>query len=497
MESYIPLFILGTLSVCAAAQFAAAPNTTLGIKFTLFSIWFCFFFGLVLGVFSQVTVSAPAFGFQMDPVSYLMTLLVLFISGIVHLFSLRYMAGDRMFYPYFLKLTLLTASTAGFVLADNIVLTLLFWCLNQFLLASLMVHKAEWSAAKEGGRLYTKYAFYGSMSLALGLGILGIQSGSFSLTEINAKVPDISSYYLWSSFLLIGLAACIQSGIWPMHRWLISSLNSPTPVSAFMHAGLVNGGGLLLVKLAPLALSHEAFLNILVVLGVVTVILGTLWKFMQNNIKKMLACSTVAQMGFMFLQCGLGLFPAAVAHICWHGLFKAFLFLNSGSAFESKIRSDKQLSILSYIASFIAAVAGATLFSWTARLSLNVPDTQWVLVFFAAISIFHISLAAFRSGGEFAFASCAIASIAFGSIYGASLYLIESLLAPMQLWNPQPLGMVHIAAMAAVFVVTVVINYMPVDWQENRLWQKTYVKLMNMSQSSKNTLTAIRKDYKF
>jgi len=127
-----------------------------------------------------------------------------------------------------------------------------------------------------------------------------------------------------------------QSAIWPFHTWLISSLNSPTPVSAIMHAGLINGGGFLLTRFAGLFVQSTGMLQVIFFLGLLTALIGTLWKLMQHDIKRMLACSTMGQMGFMIAQCGLGLFPAAIAHLCWHGLFKAYLFLSSGSAAHEK-----------------------------------------------------------------------------------------------------------------------------------------------------------------
>ena len=103
-----------------------------------------------------------------------------------------------------------------------------------------------------------------------------------------------------------------------------------------MHAGLINGGGFLLARFAPMLAIQPPILNLIFIAGITTALLGTLWKLMQSDVKRMLACSTMGQMGFMIAQCGLGLFPAAVAHLSWHGLFKAYLFLSTGSAAKEK-----------------------------------------------------------------------------------------------------------------------------------------------------------------
>jgi len=136
-------------------------------------------------------------------------------------------------------------------------------------------------------------------------------------------------YFLLLSALLIITAAIIQSAIYPFHRWLLSSMTAPTPASALMHAGFVNGSGILLALFSSVVITSGT-LTLIFIVGGLTAVIAQFTKLLQVNVKQKLACSTIAQMGFMIMQCGLGFFNAAVVHLILHGFYKAYLFLSSG-----------------------------------------------------------------------------------------------------------------------------------------------------------------------
>ena len=219
--------------------------------------------------------------------------------------------------------------------------------------------------------------------------LMYLDVGSLSISSITQQA--IHSPLMLAALLLCIITAMTQSALWPFHRWLTSSLNSPTPVSAIMHAGLVNGGGFLLVRFAPLLSEHNLLLNLIFFLGVISAVLGSLWKLVQSDVKRMLACSTMGQMGFMMIQCGLGLFPAAIAHLIWHGLFKAFLFLSAGSAVISqKVDSQSRTSTLSaFIISCAYGLLGAYSFAWFSDKSFFSMNTTAFLVGFAFLPQFQ------------------------------------------------------------------------------------------------------------
>ncbi len=144
--------------------------------------------------------------------------------------------------------------------------------------------------------------------------------------------------------ICILMAALIQSALFPVQNWLMSSMTAPTPASALMHAGFVNAGGILLTRFAPLMVELEIMMALTVVVGATSAVLGKIWKTVQPAFKRQLGCSTVGQMGFMILQCGLGFFTAALAHLILHGFYKAYLFLGYGEAVEHKTPHEKQAS---------------------------------------------------------------------------------------------------------------------------------------------------------
>ena len=138
-----------------------------------------------------------------------------------------------------------------------------------------------------------------------------------------------------------------KSAQFPFHLWLIGTIEAPTPVSALMHAGIVNAGGFLVNRLAPLFGLAPTTLHLMFVIGCVTALIGATAMLTQTSVKRRLVYSTMGQMGYMVMECGLGAFALAVFHLCAHGLFKATLFLNSGSSSSSKSHaSDARSSTL-------------------------------------------------------------------------------------------------------------------------------------------------------
>ncbi|WP_316409762.1 proton-conducting transporter membrane subunit [Legionella israelensis] len=364
----------------------------------------------------------------------------------------------------------------------------------------LMIHKGEWEAAKNSGWLALKALMFGSFCLILAITLLYSVNDSTSIEFlINSNI--IHSLVLKLALSLILLAALTQSAIWPFHRWLISSLNSPTPVSALMHAGLVNGGGILIVKFAPLFSTNESLLTILFLLGAISTVLGNIWKLIQTDIKRILACSTMAQMGFMMMQCALGLFSAAITHLCWHGLFKAYLFLSSGSAItQTKPVSSTKTNILFLI---LLSTAGGLLamsaFAFvTDKPTFSLEPTSFLLVF-AFISGAQISLAmqnCIRNFTKYVF----VLPITFllGILYGGSVYLIESILPNLNTVPITKLNIIHLMTLALFGIIWFAFNFGLVNKiKESRAWDRFYMMMLNQSQPHPKTITTIRNTYQF
>ncbi|MGZ3757358.1 MAG: proton-conducting transporter transmembrane domain-containing protein [Mucilaginibacter sp.] len=436
--------------------------------------------------------------FHLDKLSLILMCLVAFVAISIGSFSIRYLKGDRRRKAFFLNLSVMVASIFVMVCADNILLLITSWTISNILLAKLMLHKREWKAAKQSSVLALKNFMLGFVFLGAALTILYCITGETSIQVILSKPLG----YKWGTVcsVLILLAAMSQSAIWPFHRWLTSSLNSPTPVSAIMHAGLVNGGGFLLARFAPMLASEPPVLNVIFITGIVTALLGTLWKLMQSDVKRMLACSTMGQMGFMIAQCGLGLFPAAVAHLCWHGLFKAYLFLASGSAAKEK-RYDLGYppSFKDFLKALFCGLLAAYMFSVTSGKHLLVADTTMFLIFLSMIAGAQFALAIIRGYGKAKLLKAIAATLVMGAFYGLNVKLIELVLTPLHISLPQPLNVLHGVAAALLLITWLVMLFMRKSLKHPypKWLLYGYVQMLNASQPHPKTVTANRNEYQF
>ncbi len=438
------------------------------------------------------------FGFKADSLGFLMTSLVFFVSTVVHKFSIRYMAGDRNFKPYFYKLSLITSSAVFMALADNALLFVAAWCVSNYLLISLMIHKKNWDAAAYSGKLAFKTLFRGTVLLMIAIVLMYFEVGSLAISTITQTSTQSPTILL--ALLLCIIAAMTQSALWPFHRWLTSSLNSPTPISAIMHAGLVNGGGFLLVRFSPMLADETLLLNFIFLIGVISAMLGTLWKLVQSDVKRMLACSTMGQMGFMMIQCGLGLFPAAIAHLIWHGLFKAFLFLSAGSAVASKKADGKRRtsSLSVFIVSCAYGLLGAYSFAWFSGKSFFSMNTTAFLVGFAFIASTQVAHALLQNKVTFLKNILALMAAVFsGVIYGCSIHLIEAAI-PSVITVEHPLNVLHLTAFITFLVIWLVLNVDGLRFiQRTPFWKRSYMAVLNGSQPHPKTITSIRHFYKY
>ena len=446
-----------------------------------------------------MAIQEPVSLFHLDALATIMIALVVFIGVCVGSFACRYLKGDTQYRAFFVQLVLLIASVAVMVSADHLALLLGAWCVSNLLLVRLMIHKSVWKAANNAGMLAAKNYTIGAISIATAFGLL---YNTTRQTSIQALVHTSStSPLLLPALMLLLIGAMTQSAIWPFHKWLTSSLNSPTPVSAVMHAGLVNGGGFLLARFAPLYFNHSILLAAIFVIGLTTALLGTLWKLMQSDVKRMLACSTVGQMGFMLAQCGLGLFPAAVAHLVWHGMFKAYLFLASGAtAQERRFDLGYPPEPLTFLLALICGVAGSLGFACASGKSWFTGDTTWVLMVVAFLTATQFALPIVRKKTLQHLSLALVATGIAGLGYGGSVHLIAWAMEPMGLMQPQPLNGFYIAGIVALTFAWLSILFIRNDQKtaEPPVWMlKNYVKALNASQPHASTITTHRNSYHY
>ncbi|MDF1757429.1 MAG: proton-conducting transporter membrane subunit [Legionellaceae bacterium] len=479
---------------------AGKNNSYLGARIASSLVGSGFVAGIMLLYFTVISgVSINALLVNFNKLGLVLCSLILFVSFIVHRFSIRYMDGDKLYNRYFFTLSAVTCTAIVMVIADNLYLFWFAWSLSNLLLILLMVHKSEWSAAKSSGLLTLKILVPGSLSLLTAMILISLSTDTVSISILSHHSRQSSTLVSFIAMGLIAFTALTQSALWPFHRWLTSSLNSPTPVSALMHAGLVNGGGILIVKFASLFAVQQGLLMVLFVLGAISAILGTVWKLMQSDIKRMLACSTMAQMGFMMMQCGLGLFAAAIAHLCWHGLFKAYLFLSSGSAITQK--RDINIRESAKPLPFVLSIAGGLLAMMTFAYSTNKPilslQVTSFLLSFAFIAGAQLTLTIIDNKLHFKkLVTGVIISSIYGFIYGSSIHAIETLIPNLTMLYGHKLNVIHGVTLFIFVSIWALFNLGVLKKvRDTNAWCWLYMTLINASQPSKKTITTLRTSY--
>ena len=281
-------------------------------------------------------------GTHLDGLAVMMLFMVTFVSLVVHVYSTTYMEGDRRYTHYFALLNLFTASMLLLVVADNTLELLIGWELVGFCSFALIGHWWEEKANSDAAVKAFLTTRVGDVGLMIGIIVLFFAAGSFDIATINAKTlgGDISHTLLLvsASCLLIGIIG--KSGQFPLHTWLPDAMAGPTPVSALIHAAtMVVAGVYLGARLYPVFFRGfsigDGGLNAMALIGGITIIIGAVLAFVQRDIKKVLAYSTISQVGYMVMALGVGAWVAAIFHLFTHAFFKALLFLGAGSVSHS------------------------------------------------------------------------------------------------------------------------------------------------------------------
>ena len=282
-----------------------------------------------------------------DPLSAVMGVLISGISLIVHIYSIRYMAEEAGYTRFFILLDLMTAALLIMVAAGDLLTLVVAWHVIGVLLYFLLGH----DLTRQSTFRYAFWTFFtyrvGDLALVVAAAILFYAYGTWSLPEIFAGIqenPQGASLFgmpaTEAAAMFLALAAFARSAQFLLHNWLPYTMDGPTPVSALMHAGIVNAGGFLINRFASVFVNAGDVLHWLFIIGLITAVIGSVLMLAQNDIKKSLGYSTMGQMGFMVMECGVGAFSLAIFHLIAHGLFKGTLFLSSGGVIGAARRDD-------------------------------------------------------------------------------------------------------------------------------------------------------------
>ena len=278
-------------------------------------------------------------GFQIDPLSTVMILVVSGVSFFIHIYSVGYMSKDPGYVRYFAYLNLFVFSMLTLVLANNFLLLYLGWegvGLCSYLLIGFWYEK---KTAADAGKKAFLVNRVGDFGFALGVMLIFWTLGTLNYTQVFKAAPMLLSpggTFITAITLLLLMGAVGKSAQIPLYVWLPDAMEGPTPVSALIHAAtMVTAGVYMVARCHVLYLMAPVSLSLVAIVGAVTAIYAASIALVQNDIKRILAYSTISQIGYMFLGCGVGAFAAGIFHLMTHAFFKALLFLGAGSVMHA------------------------------------------------------------------------------------------------------------------------------------------------------------------
>ncbi|RBI64590.1 oxidoreductase [halophilic archaeon] len=431
-----------------------------------------------------------------DGLTMVVWAVVTFFSGIVHSYSRRYMAGDVRIDQFFGRMFAFTLMVMAMAAANHVVLFAAAWLGMGLAMASLIGHVRGWEQARAAGSLARRYFVASSGLLGGTLALLAWTTGTSSISSIIAQTGSLPSGLVWLAIGGLFLTAMVQSALFPFHNWLLSSMTAPTPASALMHAGFVNAGGILLTRFAPVFADVSIAMSLLVVVGATSALLGQALLLVRPDIKRKLGASTVAQMGFMILQCGLGFFAAAITHLVLHGFYKAYLFLSSGAAVEqtAPTRSARtDLGLPGLVVSLGAAIGGGALFVAITGKGAKLESGAF-LALVVVLTTLHATRGVLKRSqlpSRFELVGLPLIVVVPIAVYGFLFNTVSALLADVPMTSaPTEMTVVHLA-IAALFVG----SYLAVELGWHRSSKRLYVALLNLSQPAPETVLTTKEDY--
>jgi NAD(P)H-quinone oxidoreductase subunit 5 len=380
-----------------------------------------------------IGTGASLLALRLDPVSATMGLLVAFVGWIVVRYARRYLDGEAREGRFHALMLATLAAVLVLVQSGSLSVLAAAFVATGLGLRQLLLFYPERAEARRAAAKFTLVWGAGDVAVILAAVLLWVAFGRSDLGTIATAAEAGLPLAAQGAVALLVLAAALKTAAFPLHGWLTEVMEAPTPVSALLHAGIVNAGGYLLIRMAELVQASPSAMAALVMIGGLTALFGAVVMLTQSAVKTALAWSTVAQMGFMLLQCGLGLWALALLHIVAHALYKAHAFLSSGGAVQAvaAVRRPGPVAVpgLAAVArAFLIAVllyaAVAAGFTWVAgEKSPQALALGMILVFgvayLVAQGLADAAPAALTKRTATASAGAAIAYFAFHQIAGA------------------------------------------------------------------------------
>lgn len=420
-----------------------------------------------------------------DTVGVAVLLLVSFVGWVVVRYSEAYIAGDPNERAYVVRMLATLAAVCIVVTTNNLVVMTLAWTSTSLALHGLLIFYRDRPVAVAVA--HKKFLLARCADVAM-IGAIAAFAAAFKTIRIDAisasaVVSPVLPISARIGIMLVGMAALLKCAQLPFHGWLIQVMEAPTPVSALLHAGIVNLGGFVLLRFAPVVDRTTEVRVLLVVVGTLTALVAALVMTTRVSVKVALAWSTCAQMGFMLMQCGLGLWEMALLHLLAHSLYKAHAFLGSGGMVRQTQR--KRLAAPTSMASpgslAVAAVAATTCAVGVGWLWGQLPfadppsSTVWVMAGILALAIVPLTQPATRSLQSSSFQPTMIVGMLGIPLAYFALHEVFTSVVPHRSASVPPVLLAFVAtAFLSLFVVQTIASFAPNSAVMRRLYPWIY-----------------------
>jgi len=365
-------------------------------------------------------------GFMIDGLSALMMTVVTFVSFMVHVYTIGYMADDDGYQRFFSYISLFTFSMLMLVMSNNMLQLFFGWeavGLVSYLLIGFWFTRPTAVFANMKAFIVNRVGDFGFI---LGIGLLAAYTGSLNYTEIFAKGPELALLHLPGTDWMLVTVACIslfigamgKSAQFPLHVWLPDSMEGPTPISALIHAAtMVTAGIFMVARMSPLFELSNTALSFILVIGAITALFMGFLGVIQNDIKRVIAYSTLSQLGYMTVALGASAYSVAIFHLMTHAFFKALLFLGAGSVILG-MHHDQDIRHMGGLRKYMPI-------TWITFLigTLALTGTPFFSGFYSKDSIIEAVHASDLPGSGFAYFAV-VASVFVTALYSFRLYFL-------------------------------------------------------------------------
>jgi NAD(P)H-quinone oxidoreductase subunit 5 len=339
----------------------------------------------LLAIFGEIEFGSGLSWATHAPMSIIMLCLISFIAFVNIKFSRHYMSGNSEEERKYLRWLLITLSFVTLVVVSNHMIVLaVAWAFISASLHQLLIFYPDRQRAALAA--YKKYIFarIAEVFLAAGILLLYLEHDTWLISEIVTILSEQNSLSTMGHMaaVFLALAALIKCAQLPLHGWLIQVVEAPTPVSALLHAGIINLGGFLMIIFSPLIMLSDYAQWLLLIVGGLTTVLAALIMMTRASVKVRLAWSTMSQMGLMLVECALGLFELAVLHLIAHSCYKAYAFLNSGTEVETRMKKRLAKREQPSSSDWLFSIGFASMMIATLILAANIeaPYSPWLLI---------------------------------------------------------------------------------------------------------------------